>query len=110
MIDITYSINEINFIFSNPKYRQYKKVTSPLIPIPASIYSEVPKVLKFILCCEFPMYDWTEEEELEPPCGLTRLSKDIDKIELGIRKVPCKSALVQLSSANSPLLTSTTAV
>ncbi|CRK95745.1 CLUMA_CG009202, isoform A [Clunio marinus] len=58
----------------NMDYRRYKFETSPLIPIPTSIYSEVPKALKFILCCEYPFYDSYKIAKPESPYGPATIS------------------------------------
>ncbi|CAF4956588.1 uncharacterized protein LOC125059031 [Pieris napi] len=50
----------------NPDYLYYKSSTSPFIPIPPSFYVEVPKFLKCLICCEFPIYDYTSEEFAAP--------------------------------------------
>lgn len=49
-----FKLNLVSFAFL---ISRYKFNTSPLIPIPTAIYSEVPRALKFVLCCEYPLYD-----------------------------------------------------
>lgn len=52
----SYRIDQI-FFSSHVDYRKYKQSVSPLIPIPPAIYEEVPRGMKFIICCEFPFYN-----------------------------------------------------
>jgi len=37
-------------------WNKYASETSPLIPVPG--YSQVPPILKYLCCCEFPMYQY----------------------------------------------------
>lgn len=37
-------------------YLEYRENTSPLIPLPNSLYSRLPRPAKYILCCEFSSY------------------------------------------------------
>lgn len=53
--------------FSNAHYQLYKKSTSPLIPIPPSLYIEVPGFIKMLCCCELPLYNWMKAHPSDPP-------------------------------------------
>lgn len=50
---------------SKPEYLEYKKSTSPLIPLPPPLYRALPKILKCILLCEFPFYNKVEDNGSE---------------------------------------------
>ncbi|XP_067132018.1 uncharacterized protein [Centruroides vittatus] len=41
-------------------YHNYKCSTSPLIPLPPSLYGIFPGFFKCVLCCEFPLYDFLD--------------------------------------------------
>ena len=38
------------------EYAEYRKKTSPLLPIPPQIYAKIPNIPKMIFFCEFPFY------------------------------------------------------
>ncbi|CAH1779485.1 unnamed protein product [Owenia fusiformis] len=42
----------------NPDYLEYKQATSPLIPLPPSLYKKLNYGLKCFVCCEFPLYNY----------------------------------------------------
>ncbi|KAH3896917.1 uncharacterized protein LOC127864492 [Dreissena polymorpha] len=46
----------------NEQYREYKARTSVLIPLPPPCYGCLPRALKCLFCCEFPLYDHLNEE------------------------------------------------
>lgn len=40
----------------NPKYIEYKNMTSPLVPLPTSLYAAMPSFFKCLCCFEYPLY------------------------------------------------------
>lgn len=48
--------------FKNELYRDFKKRTSPLIPVPPPCYGFLPGPVKCLFCCEFPLYNNLNEE------------------------------------------------
>jgi len=46
-------------------YLEFKKKTSPLIPLPTSLYAVLPNFIKGIFCCEFPFYNYLDDDNNE---------------------------------------------
>jgi len=46
----------------NEDYREYKRTTSALIPLPPFCYGCLPRPIKCLFCCECPFYDHLDEE------------------------------------------------
>mmetsp|Transcript_32226 Transcript_32226/g.52074 ORF Transcript_32226/g.52074 Transcript_32226/m.52074 type:complete len:314 (-) Transcript_32226:1048-1989(-) len=44
-------------------YREYKRVTSPLLLLPPAVYGPLPKFIKAIFLFEFPFYNYIEPEK-----------------------------------------------
>ncbi|OQR74334.1 hypothetical protein BIW11_03438 [Tropilaelaps mercedesae] len=51
-------------------YVEYKKTTSPLIPLPPEVYRQVPAILKGLLLCEFPFYSSTPAPGNDSECDV----------------------------------------
>ncbi len=39
------------------EYASYRDRTSPIVPVPPACYGALPRVVKQVFCCEFPMYE-----------------------------------------------------
>eukprot|EP00092_Neocalanus_flemingeri_P031087 GFUD01033767.1.p1 GENE.GFUD01033767.1~~GFUD01033767.1.p1 ORF type:complete len:326 (+),score=56.87 GFUD01033767.1:124-1101(+) len=49
------------------EYLDFKKKTSPLIPLPTSCYAVLPPFLKCLFCCEFPLYNYLDVNDERSP-------------------------------------------
>ncbi|XP_065194197.1 uncharacterized protein LOC135825389 isoform X1 [Sycon ciliatum] len=50
----------------DPSFWEYRRSTSPVIPMPASVYALLPKPMQFLCCCECPCYRAPPDVEKEP--------------------------------------------
>jgi len=48
-------------------YLDFKKKTSPLIPLPTTLYAVLPSFFKCFFCCEFPMYNYLDVDDERSP-------------------------------------------
>ena len=51
--------------FTVSEYLEYKRKTSPLIPLPNVIYGALPNIVRIVLFFEYPIYDYESVEEQE---------------------------------------------
>jgi steroid 5-alpha reductase family enzyme len=49
-----------------PEYLDYKRDVSVLIPIPQDSYAKISHRVRFLFCCDFPMYNFMDDEYREP--------------------------------------------
>lgn len=42
------------------EYEAYRARTSPILPVPSCIYALLPRLVRQLFCCEFPMYECSE--------------------------------------------------
>jgi hypothetical protein len=47
------------------EYEAYRERTSPIIPVPPQLYVCLPRLVKQLFCCEFPMYEVSSQPEAD---------------------------------------------
>jgi len=48
---------------SKEEYLEFKKKTSPLVPLPTSFYGKLPSLVKGLVFCEWPIYNYTNRSD-----------------------------------------------
>ncbi len=51
--------------FTVSEYLEYKRKTSPLIPLPTTLYGALPNFIRILFFFEFPFYDFDATSETE---------------------------------------------
>jgi len=64
-----------------PAYRSYKKNTSPIVPMPQSVYAQIPQFIRAFFLCEFPMYNKVDLEKQPTPEQQKKKKKEKEQKE-----------------------------
>jgi len=59
---------------SKEEYLEFKKKTSPLVPLPTSFYGKLPSFVKGLLFCEWPIYNYTNPSDETTPIRANQTS------------------------------------
>jgi len=55
-------------------YLEFKRKTSPLVPLPTAFYGILPSFVKCLLFCEWPIYNYTNQNEESVPIRANQTS------------------------------------